>query len=179
MPQITLPARPFLQVDAQQLVGVEEGLQILGQELHDRRQVRQHANMAANAVRIFRQFDGDLFDIEQRDTGMVQQRFASRRQRHALGQPPEQRDAERQFEIVHPLGDGRCRDALALRRPRQVLLLADRDEQPQRRQVDPARQRGFGRLKSSVAGSREIEGFERHGSDLRLDGRRTVPVRLA
>jgi hypothetical protein len=37
--------------------------------------------MTADALRIFREFDRDLFDIEQRDTGMVQQRFAGRRQR--------------------------------------------------------------------------------------------------
>jgi hypothetical protein len=157
----------------------EEGLEVLGQELHDRREVRQHANMAADALRIFREFDRDLFDIEQRDTGMVQQGFAGRRQRHALGQPPEQRDTKGQFEIVHPLGDGRCRDALALSGPREILLLADGDEQPQCRQVDPARQHGFGWLNGSVAGSRDIEGFERHGSDLRLGGRRTVPARIA
>ena len=45
-------------------------------------------------VRILRQFDGDLLDIEQRDAGMMQQGLAGRRQRHAFGQPREQRDAE-------------------------------------------------------------------------------------
>lgn len=70
---------PLLQIDTQRLMRTEEGLQVFRQELHDRRQVRRHADMAADAVRIFGEFDRDLFEIEQHDAGMVQQRFAGRR----------------------------------------------------------------------------------------------------
>ena len=116
--------------------------------------------MAAHAMRILGEFDRDLFDSEQREAGMVQQRFAGRRQRHALGQPPEQRDAESQFEIVHALGNGGSRDALAGGGPGQVLLVADRDEQPQRGEVDPPRQRDLGRMGGAPCFG--IENFERH-----------------
>ena len=84
--------------------------------------------MAAHALRVLAQFDGDFFDIEKRDAGMVQQRLARRGQHHALREPLEQGYAECEFEIRHPLADGGCRDALARRRPRQVLLLANCDE---------------------------------------------------
>src|SRR5258707_6667876 len=59
-------------------MGAEKAGQILGQELHDRREVGEHADMAAHALRVLGQFDGDFFDIEKRDAGMVQQRLARR-----------------------------------------------------------------------------------------------------
>ena len=49
-----LPARPLLQVDPQQLMGIEEAREIVGEELHDRREIGEHADMAADALRIFR-----------------------------------------------------------------------------------------------------------------------------
>ena len=100
--------------------------------------------MAAHAAGIFGEFDRDLFDIEQRDPGMMQQRLAGRRQRHSLGLPLEQADVESGLEIIHPLGDGGRGNALAHRRAREIPFLAHRDEQPQRGEIDPPQQRAFG-----------------------------------
>ena len=119
--------------------------------------------MTAHALRIFRELDRDLLDIEQGQPRMMQQRLARRRQRHALGEALEQRDAEGELEIVHPLGDGGGRDALAVGGAGEVLLLADRDEQPERGEIDPARQRGFGG--GDGAGRVGVEGVGGH-SDL-------------
>jgi hypothetical protein len=98
-----LPARPLLQVDLQEFMGVEKAGQILGQELHDRRQVGEHADVPADTLRVLGQFDGDFFDIQKRDAGMVQQCLSRRRQRHALREPLEQGHAKCEFEIGHPL----------------------------------------------------------------------------
>src|SRR5690348_14950820 len=100
--------------------------------------------MAAHALRIFRELNRDLLDIEQRQPRVVQQRLTCRCQRHAFGEALEQRDAESELEIVHPLGDRGRRDALTIGGAGEVLFLADRNEQPQRGEIDPARQRGFG-----------------------------------
>jgi len=151
-----LPARPFLQVDPQQSVGAEKSGEILGQELHDRRQIGEHADVATHALAIFGEFDRDLFDIQQRDAGVVQQRFARRRQCHPLRQPLEQADPEGCFEIVHPFADRGGRDAFARRRPRQILFLAHRDEQSQRGEIDAPKQRVFSRAKRTW-GRRRIE----------------------
>ena len=131
-------------------MGAEKAGEILGQELHDRRQIGEHADVAAHALAIFGEFDRDLFDIEQRDTGMMQQGFAGRRQRHSLRQPLEQADLEGGFEIIHPLADRGGRDALAHRRPRQVLFLAYRDEQSQRGEIDAPKQRIFSGIKHAL-----------------------------
>jgi hypothetical protein len=56
-------------------------------------------------------------------------------------------------------GDRRSRDAFAGGGPGQVLLVADRDEQPQRGEVDPPRFRMDGAL---VAHRFGIEDFKRH-----------------
>ena len=163
MPLTTCPLGRSCRSIRKQFMDAEKIRQVLGQELHDRRQIREHANVAADALRIFGQFDGDFFDVQQRDAGMVQQRFARRRQHHALGQPLEQGYAESEFEIGQPLADGGCRDAFANRRPRQVHFLAHRDEQPQRRQIDAPQQRAFGAADAARRMRRaEIDGFERH-----------------
>jgi hypothetical protein len=144
-------------------MGGEEGGEILGEKLHDRGEIGEHADMTAHALRIFRQLDRDLLDIEQCQASVMQERLSRRRQRHAFCEPLEQCDAEGELEIGHPLGDGGGRDAFAVGRLGEVLLLADCDEQAERRQVDASEQRAFGR--ADVALAQRCVGvvvFERH-----------------
>jgi hypothetical protein len=122
-----------------------EHAQVLGQELHDGRDVGVDAHVAAHAVGVFAELALHLLQAVQHRARVVQQAFAGRREVDAARVAVEQGGAERGLEVRQPLADRRCRDEFALRRAADAAQLAHSHEQLQRGEVDAAGEIAFGR----------------------------------
>ena len=139
-----LRGQTLFQVDLYLAMFLDEGAQVLGQELDDGRNAGMHAHMAAHAVGVLAEFALHLLQAEQHRAGVMQQAFAGRRQVDTARVAVQQRGVEGGFQIGQALAHGGCGDELALGRLADAAEFAHRHEQLQRGEVDPAGEGAFG-----------------------------------
>jgi hypothetical protein len=134
-------ARPLLEVDLDGALRCQECPQILGQKLHDGREVREHSHDAPHALRVLCKLQRNSLGIPQHASGMVEEGFARRGRRHAARTAQEELHTEMLLQLDESLAHGRRGDRRMPRCLREAALLADGDKEAKRRQVEPPEQR--------------------------------------
>ena len=131
-------AQMLFQVDLDVFMCTRKAAQILGQELHDGRNARMHAHMAAYAFGIFAQLVLHFVDTTQYGARMVQQVLAGWREGDAPCVAFQQGGMEQRLQIAQSLADGRGGNIGLVRRAPDAAGLAHGNKELQRSQVKTA-----------------------------------------
>jgi len=134
----------LLQIDLDLSMRAGKRAQVLGQELHDGREVGVHAHMAAHALGVLGEFALHALQAEQHGACVVQQALARGCGGDTAAAAPQQRRAHHGFEIGQALAHRRGGDVFLLRRAADAAEFAHGDEELQRGQVDAARETALG-----------------------------------
>ena len=127
----------LFQHDADLRMRSGEASEILGQELGDRRDIGEDANLPPQPVSEIAQLEGDVVEEVQCPSGQAQQSQAGRGRLDSPRMPPQQRRSEMLLQIGHPSADGRRRNVLPLGGGSNRAQFDHGDEEPQGDGVEP------------------------------------------
>ena len=128
----------LLQLDLHVRVFAHEAPQVVGQELHHRRDAGVHAHRPARAAGVFAQRRLHLLQPEQRFLRVAQQALPRWRERHAARVAQQQRHARQRLQLRKPLAHGRRGQRLARGGAADAARLPHGHKQLQRGEVQAA-----------------------------------------
>ena len=121
-------AHPLVEADADLRPVLDEGGDVVGQLLGERRRAGQHANAALHAGAEAAELDAQALEAAEDLAGACQQGLARRRRLDAATLADEQGDADLGLERGDALAQRRRHQGLALGRAGDAAFLADGDE---------------------------------------------------